>query len=119
MGAVQTLWNYIKIQGLQDKVDRRMIRADERLKPVSILVFCFHKRSANWSLQIFGVEAIPFQQLPEIMMRFLLPPDPIVLHYTLNPSIAPPEKPQVRPLFGSLLSPKHLNMEHGRTRLGT
>ena len=25
--------------------------------------------------------------------RFLLPPDPIILHYTLNPAIPPPEKP--------------------------
>jgi len=36
MGVIQALWNYIKLQGLQDKVDRRVIRADEKLKPVSI-----------------------------------------------------------------------------------
>lgn len=34
IGIIQTLWNYIKLQGLQDKVDRRVIRADERLRPV-------------------------------------------------------------------------------------
>jgi len=34
IGIIQTLWNYIKLQGLQDKVDRRAIRADERLRPV-------------------------------------------------------------------------------------
>lgn len=34
MGVIQALWNYIKVQGLQDKVDRRVIRADEYLKPV-------------------------------------------------------------------------------------
>ncbi|EIN05710.1 BAR-domain-containing protein [Punctularia strigosozonata HHB-11173 SS5] len=76
VGVLQTLWNYIKIQGLQDKVDRRMIRADDKLKP------------------IFGADTVPFQQLPEIAMRFLLPADPIILHYTLNPSVLPPEKPQ-------------------------
>ena len=27
------------------------------------------------------------------MNRFLLPPEPIILHYTLNPAIPPPEKP--------------------------
>jgi len=39
IGIIQTLWNYIKLQGLQDKVDRRMIRADERLRPVHFFSF--------------------------------------------------------------------------------
>ena len=34
VGVVQALWNYIKVQGLQDKVDRRMVRADAHLRPV-------------------------------------------------------------------------------------
>lgn len=34
-----------------------------------------------------------FQQLPEIVNRYLAPPEPIILHYTLNPAVAPPEKP--------------------------
>jgi hypothetical protein len=34
IGVIQALWNYIKIQGLQDKMDRRMIRADDQLRPV-------------------------------------------------------------------------------------
>lgn len=34
-----------------------------------------------------------FHQLPEIVNRFLHPPDPVVLHYTLNPTVPPPEKP--------------------------
>ncbi|KAI0944266.1 hypothetical protein AcW1_002018 [Taiwanofungus camphoratus] len=74
-GVVQALWNYIKIQGLQDKVDRRMVRADAHLRP------------------IFGTESVLFQQLPELVNRYLLPPDPIVLHYTLNPGVPPPDKP--------------------------
>ena len=41
IGIIQTLWNYIKLQGLQDKVDRRVIRADERLRPVSFIFFFF------------------------------------------------------------------------------
>ena len=45
------------------------------------------------SRQIFNAETVFFQHLPEIVNRFLLPPEPIILHYTINPSIAPPEKP--------------------------
>ena len=44
-------------------------------------------------MQIFGAEWRLFRQLPEVINRYLLPPDPIVLHYVLNPAIAPPEKP--------------------------
>ncbi|KAF9040092.1 SWI/SNF complex protein [Panaeolus papilionaceus] len=75
MGAVQALWNYIKIQGLQDKTNRRLIRADDRLRP------------------IFGQESIVFQQLPDVINRYLLAPEPIVLHYLLNPGLPPPERP--------------------------
>jgi SWI/SNF-related matrix-associated actin-dependent regulator of chromatin subfamily D len=39
IGVIQALWNYIKIQGLQDKVDRRMIHADEYLRPVGSSCF--------------------------------------------------------------------------------
>jgi SWI/SNF-related matrix-associated actin-dependent regulator of chromatin subfamily D len=35
LGVIQTLWNYIKVQGLQDKSDRRMIHADDKLRAVS------------------------------------------------------------------------------------
>lgn len=35
LGVVQTLWNYIKLQGLQDKSDRRIIHADDKLRLVS------------------------------------------------------------------------------------
>ena len=34
-----------------------------------------------------------FQHLPEIVNRFLLPPEPIIIHYTINPTVSPPEKP--------------------------
>ena len=36
IGVVTALWNYMKLNNLQDKVDRRLIRADDRLKAVSI-----------------------------------------------------------------------------------
>lgn len=35
-GVIQALWNYIKTQNLQDKVDRRVVRADARLRPVRL-----------------------------------------------------------------------------------
>ena len=44
-------------------------------------------------MKIFGQEAIQFQQIPERVNRFLMKADPIILHYTLNPSVPPPDKP--------------------------
>lgn len=41
-GVIQTLWNYIKINGLQDKADRKRIHIDAALRPVRLLsnLFC-------------------------------------------------------------------------------
>ncbi|KAF4611499.1 hypothetical protein D9613_003669 [Agrocybe pediades] len=75
IGIIQTLWNYIKVQGLQDKVDRRSIKPDEKLRA------------------IFGPEPFPFHRLPEYVNRFLTTPDPIILHYNINPLVPPPERP--------------------------
>ncbi|KAF4568445.1 SWI/SNF complex component snf12 [Pleurotus pulmonarius] len=75
VGVIQALWNYVKVQGLQDKGNRRLVRADDALKP------------------IFGLESVPFHKLPEIVNRYLTAPDPVVIHYTLNPAIPPPERP--------------------------
>lgn len=44
-------------------------------------------------MQIFGQESIVFQQLPDVINRYLLAPEPIVLHYLLNPGLPPPERP--------------------------
>ncbi|KAF9007018.1 hypothetical protein BDQ17DRAFT_1389154 [Cyathus striatus] len=75
IGVIQTLWNYIKLNNLQDKTDRRLIRADDKLRLV------------------FGAENVKFHDIPQIANRFLAVPDPIVLHYTVNPTIPPPERP--------------------------
>ncbi|KAI0826100.1 SWI/SNF complex 60 kDa subunit [Irpex lacteus] len=74
-GVIQAVWNYIKLQDLQDKIDRRTIRPDAALRP------------------IFGTEPFPFRLIPERVNRYLARSDPIVLHYTLDPSQPPPEKP--------------------------
>ena len=42
-GTITALWHYIKVNGLQDKVDRRIIRPDAKLRPVSIRwEYCGH-----------------------------------------------------------------------------
>lgn len=69
-----------------------MVRADAHLFSVCIC-FCPPLQVLMNKLQIFGSESIIFQQLPELVNRYLLPPDPIILHYHLNPATAPPEKP--------------------------
>lgn len=44
VGIVQALWNYIKLNDLQDKVDRRLIRADAQLRGVSTFLAPSHIR---------------------------------------------------------------------------
>jgi SWI/SNF-related matrix-associated actin-dependent regulator of chromatin subfamily D len=36
---------------------------------------------------------ILFNHLPELVNRHLTPPNPVVIYYTINPSIPPPERP--------------------------
>lgn len=36
---------------------------------------------------------IPFNVLPELANRYLAPPNPVVIYYTINPSVPPPERP--------------------------
>ncbi|KAF8494374.1 SWI/SNF complex subunit [Russula emetica] len=74
-GVIQVLWGYIKANNLQDKVDRKRIHADAMLRP------------------IFGAEMIPFNLLPELANRYLAPPNPVVIYYTVNPTTPPPERP--------------------------
>ena len=42
--------------------------------------------------QLLGIESLHFTQLPEIVNRFLMAPDPIMLHYMINPATVPPER---------------------------
>lgn len=44
-------------------------------------------------MQIFGGDVIPFHHLPELANRHLASPSPVVIHYTINPSVPPPERP--------------------------
>ena len=36
---------------------------------------------------------IPFNLLPELANRYLASPNPVVIYYTINPSVPPPERP--------------------------
>ncbi|KAI6040612.1 hypothetical protein EDC04DRAFT_2867563 [Pisolithus marmoratus] len=77
IGVIQTLGNYIKIYGLRDEIDRRRIKTDDHLRP------------------ILGSDTVLFQQFTELVNRYLIQPDPVILHYTINPMVPPPEHPQV------------------------
>ena len=43
-------------------------------------------------MQIFGGDRT-FNQLPELANHYLAPTNPVVIHYTINPSVPPPERP--------------------------
>jgi len=60
------MWSYIKFNKLQDKVDRRVLKCDGKMR------------------YVFGFESIPFQQLPELVDRHLSPADPFLIPYTVN-----------------------------------
>ena len=49
--------------------------------------------SVKMSNQIFNADSLPFQKLPEIVNRFLLVPDPIVIQYYIEPTQIPPGHP--------------------------
>ncbi|TFK47128.1 SWI/SNF complex protein [Heliocybe sulcata] len=76
IGIMQAVWNYIKVKNLQDQSKRKQIKLDEYLSPA-----------------FGGREMITFEELTVELPKLLMPPDPIVLHYTINPSIQPSERP--------------------------
>jgi len=76
-GVIHALWAYIKMNNLQDKVDRKRIHADAMLRPI-------FPRDRDWTL---------FNHLPELVNPYLAPTNPVVIHYTINPSVPPPERP--------------------------
>ncbi|KAG0056863.1 SWI SNF, matrix associated, actin dependent regulator of chromatin, sub d, member 1 [Gryganskiella cystojenkinii] len=65
-GIMMALWQYIKFHQLQDPEDKRNINCDQKLAT------------------LFNLPKISFPALPELIGRFLSPPDPIVLEYTVR-----------------------------------
>ena len=47
-----------------------------------------------FSPQIFHLESVTFQQLPELINHYLQPPDPIIIHYQIKPNEPPPPSAQ-------------------------
>ncbi|KAG8871976.1 SWI/SNF complex component snf12 [Tulasnella sp. 331] len=66
VGIIAGLWNYIKANGLQDKVHPTTIKFDQKLAA------------------IFNLVEINFSALPELVNRYLSPPDPIALQHVIH-----------------------------------
>ncbi|KNE56504.1 hypothetical protein AMAG_02306 [Allomyces macrogynus ATCC 38327] len=64
--VVLGLWQYIKQQKLLDQDDKRVVNCDDSLR------------------QIFGSNQVLFPQIPDLITRCLLPPDPIVINYVVK-----------------------------------
>lgn len=61
-----TLWQYIKANRLQDANEHSVIRCDEALQ------------------QLFEVDSFSFPQIPELIMRYLQPTEPISFDYVIR-----------------------------------
>jgi len=64
--VISSLYQYIKLHGLQDKGDRRGVKLDDALRRAGL------------------PENFVFQDVPNLIHRFLLPPDPVVIYHTVN-----------------------------------
>ncbi|KAJ2000087.1 SWI/SNF and RSC complex subunit Ssr3 [Coemansia thaxteri] len=65
-GFIMKLWQYIKLNGLQDNDDPDQIRCDEGLK------------------QVLGSAVMSFTTIPQMLHVFLTRPDPLVIDYTVR-----------------------------------
>ncbi|KAJ2393147.1 SWI/SNF and RSC complex subunit Ssr3 [Coemansia sp. RSA 2559] len=65
-GFIMKLWQYIKLNGLQDSEDPDQIRCDAGLR------------------QAFGSQVVSFTAIPQMLHAFLTRPDPLVIEYTVR-----------------------------------
>ncbi|KAJ3334322.1 SWI SNF, matrix associated, actin dependent regulator of chromatin, sub d, member 3 [Blyttiomyces sp. JEL0837] len=63
---MMALWQYIKVNALQDVEDKRYVNLNEPL------------------LKIFRNPRVLFTQIPDLLMSQLLPPDPVKIEYTIK-----------------------------------
>ncbi|KAJ2723554.1 SWI/SNF and RSC complex subunit Ssr3 [Coemansia sp. Benny D115] len=63
---IMRLWQYVKMNGLQDKDDPDQIRCDAGLQ------------------QVFKTPVVSFTALPQMLLAFLGRPDPLVIEYTVR-----------------------------------
>ena len=71
---VSALWQYIKRNKLQDPDEREYVNNDKYLK------------------EIFNCSRMKFCEIPQRLQAHLLPPDPIVINYSIDPSHAEEKK---------------------------
>ncbi|KAJ3111929.1 SWI/SNF complex component snf12 [Physocladia obscura] len=64
--VVMRLWQYIKMHGLQDVDDKRMINFDETLN------------------KIFKTKKVLLTHLPDLLSTHFLPLDPVIIEYTIK-----------------------------------
>ncbi|TIA70087.1 hypothetical protein E3P77_00295 [Wallemia ichthyophaga] len=64
-GIITHMWAYVKQNNLLDKEDRRVIKADSNLK------------------EIFHADSIYYHELPDVVQKYLIPVEPVVLEYTV------------------------------------
>lgn len=65
--VIYALWQYIQINKLQDKADKRLINCDEGLE------------------KIFGFKKIAFPDLLVLIRKFLRPVEPVTIDYEITP----------------------------------
>ncbi|KAJ1806793.1 SWI/SNF and RSC complex subunit Ssr3 [Coemansia sp. RSA 2598] len=63
---IMKLWQYIKLNGLQDAEDPDQIRCDAGL------------------MQVFNTPVVSFTAIPQILHAFMTRPDPLVIEYTVR-----------------------------------
>ncbi|KAL7747081.1 SWI/SNF and RSC complex subunit Ssr3 [Sorochytrium milnesiophthora] len=63
---VLALWQYAKVNKLQDTEDKRTIHCDVKLR------------------RVFGTDRVLFPQVPDLIARWLQPPDPVVINYKVQ-----------------------------------
>lgn len=76
-GIVMALWEYVRVNNLQNPDDKRYVNCNEALK------------------QIFGVERLFFPAISELTKSHIFPPDPITLNYTIRVDVASHTSPYV------------------------
>ncbi|KAH0605894.1 uncharacterized protein H6S33_004351 [Morchella sextelata] len=91
-GIVMGIWEYVRINGLQDPDERRTINCDAALR------------------NIFQVDRLYFPQIPELTLSHILPLEPITLTYTIRTDSATHFSPTVYDITVSIDDPIRAKM---------
>ncbi|CAZ85426.1 unnamed protein product [Tuber melanosporum] len=91
-GIVMGIWEYVRINGLQDPDERRTINCDENLK------------------KIFAQDRLYFPQIPELTLAHILPLEPISINYTIRCDVPQHFSPAVYDVTVSIDDPIRAKM---------